>query len=385
MPIVQNGRYDLSVFIDELNIISTGCLFVRATLFESIYAHIPTCEAEIVVPRQMLDQRSIVDGSKLRFEIKFNNEPNKPKESYTYRLYCITKLTQEQNYVNLKLEGIIDFYEGFTQANKYNALANTGEVFQTIALQNNLESSIDLTNDKQLWIAGEKSVFNFMQYMSEYGWINDTSCMFWCLDRRKKLLYKNLTTLMAQRSDTLYSFKQTDIPETEKLTYGYTVCEARIESGAENVYHNGYGGEDYYFDLLDYEQKQVSAKKAIAWSNLFNINKELSKGLKDTFMQFDVGNHHPNYAVSKLQNERLFATYSTYTTLTSQFFQPYRLGQIVNLDFTYMRDPKLKIDALTGIHIIDSIRIDITVSAITCKIDLAMQGLNGRSLVQEVY
>ena len=385
MPQVQNGRYELSVFIDDMDIIASGCLFVSASLYESIYAHIPSCELEVVVPKQLMDQRSIVDGSKLRFEIQFNFEKGKPKESYTYRVYCIKRLTQEQEYINIKLDGLLDFYEGFTSSNKYNALATTGEIFNKIAQQNYLTAQIDTTDDKQLWIGGEKNVFNFMQYMSQRGWINDTSCMIWYLDRHRILVYKDLTSLIAQRSDDIYTFKQTDAPEKEKLTYGYTDCHAEINSGAENIYQGGYGMDDYYFNFLEYKQEQVSAKKAVAWSNLFNINKELSKGLNDTLCPIYVGNHHPHHALACVQNQRLLATYSTYTILDSQFFQPYRLGQIVNLDFTYARDPNLKVDALTGIRIIDSIRINITVSAITSKVELAMQGLNGRSLVQEVY
>lgn len=385
MPHVQNGRYNLSISIDNMDLLSTGCQLGKCSLYESIFTHIPTCEMSITVPSKLMDQRSIVDGSKIRIEIEFCFETGKPKEAYTYRIYKINKLELKEQYITLDIEGVIDFYEGYTEANKYNKFASTGEIFKQIAETNGLASSISLTNDEQLWIAGQKNVFHFLQFLSERGWINETSCMFWALDRHKILIYRDLSSLIAQRSDDLYTFKQTPFSETEKLTYGYSTCSSSIASGEENVYGYGYGGKDHYFDLLSYEQKEVTAKKAIAWSNLFNINKELSKGLSDTFFQFDVGNHHPNYNLAKIQNKRLLSTYSSYTTLESQFFQPYRLGQIVNLEYTDVRNPQYKIDCLSGIRIIDAIRIDITMAYIRSSVELAMQGLNGRSLVQEVY
>ena len=385
MPQVQNGRYNLSVFIDNLDILSSGCLLGKCSLFESIYSHIPSCEMNVVVPAKMMDQRSIVDGSKIRFEIEFCFEKNRPKEAYTYRIYDIKKLSLKDQYIELEISALLDFYDGYTAANKYNATGNTSDIFNSIVAANNLEASIDGTNDKQLWIAGQKNVFNFMQMLSERGWIDNTSCMYWTFDRSKRLLYKNLTALIANRSDKIYTFKQNSHSENEKLTYGYTSCVSNIPSGKENIYSYGYGGNSYHFDLLDYEQKQVNAKSAVAWSNLFNINKEVSKGLFDVFSPFDVGNFHPNYEKAKIQNLRLLSTYSSYTVLESQYFQPYRLGQIVNLEYIDANNPESKINCLSGIRVISSIRIDLSQSFIRSKVELLMQGLNGRSIVQEVY
>ena len=385
MPQIQNGRYNLSVFIDDLDVLSSGCLLGKCTLFESIYSHIPSCDMNIVVPSKMMDQRSIVDGSKIRFEIEFCFEEGKPKESYTYRIYSIERLELKEKYIDLTIKGVIDFYEGYTEANKYNAMGNTSDIFKSIAQRNNLASSIDLTNDKQLWVAGQRNVYDFMQFISERGWIDTTSCMYWALDRHKILLYKNLTTLLANRSDTIYTFKQNSHTENERLTYGYTQCYSLIPSGEENIYGYGYGGNGYCFDLLEYKQNVINARKAVAWSNLFNINKELSRGLSDVFFPFDVGNYHANYNTAKIQNKRLLSTYSTYTILDSQYFQPYRLGQIVNLEYIDSSNPEYKINCLTGIRCISSIRINISMSSISSKIELAMQGLNGRSIIQEVY
>ena len=382
---VQNGRYNLSVFIDDMDILATGCLLGKCMLYESILTHIPSCEMNLVVPATMMDQRSIVDGSKIRFEIEFCYEEGKPKEIYNYRIYDIDSLELKQGYIELKVEGVIDFYEGYTESNKYNMTGNTSDIFKEIAKQNNLTNSIDLTNDKQLWIGGQRNLFHFMQFVSERGWVDETSCMYWALDRQKILLYKNLTSLLADRSDKIYTFKQNSHTENDKLTYQYDRCYSEIHSGKENIYGYGYGGNDYYFSLLDYDQKAISAKKAVAWSNLFNINKDLSKGINDTFLPFDVGNYHENYNLARIQNKRLLSTYSTYSILDSQYFQPYRLGQIVNLEYMDANDPDYKIDSLSGIRIISSIRIDITPAFIRSKIELAMQGLNGKSIVQEVY
>ena len=70
--------------------------------------------------------------------------------------------------------------------------------------------------------------------------------------------------------------------------------------------YGGYGGIDNYFDLIDYQWKEVSAKKVIAESNILNISKELSQGLAQEWYPFDVGNFHKNYWLAKIKTNEYY-------------------------------------------------------------------------------
>jgi hypothetical protein len=159
----------------------------------------------------------------------------------------------------------------------------------------------------------------------------------------------------------------------------------QITSGTENLLHEGYGGDDKYFDLLSYQWKYPAARKVIAESNLINISKELSNGLATNWYPFDVGNFHKNYWLARKQNARILATYSTYAILQSQYLMNYRLGQIVKFVLMDSQDDKNSVKMGSGIFIIKSIAMRITLKSITATLKLAMQGLNGQATTRETY
>ena len=139
------------------------------------------------------------------------------------------------------------------------------------------------------------------------------------------------------------------------------------------------------FDLLSYGWKEAVSKKVIAESNIVNINKNLSKGLSQAWYPFDVGNFHKNYYNAIKQNKRILSTFSTYVNIESQFFMNYRLGQIVNFMHMDSQDISNSIHLTSGKYIIKAININMTPSKITSSLKLAMQGLNGTAVTQEVY
>lgn len=63
---------------------------------------------------------------------------------------------------------------------------------------------------------------------------------------------------------------------------------------------------------------------------------------------------------------------------------PYRLGQIVNFNFTDAQDLNNMIKATSGVFAICAIKINISIKAITSHLQLVMQGLNGIT-PREVY
>lgn len=377
-------EYDLSIYVDGMNIDDApGVIFLGGEVREGICDPVPTCLLKLSIPIGWLDERSIVDGTLIKFEIK--NTKQNMYENLEFRLFNINKIEINEKFVKVELEGIINFYKGYESGNAFNIYGNSSDVFQSIASTYDLKSEIDQTNDTQLWVAGENNVYQFMMDTSRYGWIDETSAMFWCMDRHKILLYKNLTSLFRKRTQNIGTFIQNIHPDPKKKEYGYSRANIVIDAGYENLINGGYGGEDHYFDLLSYGWKSVAARKVVAESNIINISKELSNGLSQSWYPFDVGNFHPNYRLAEKQNSRILSTYSTYVNLTMQYFMPFRLGQIVRFICTDSQDPDNLIKLASGIFSICAIRIMMDKKAVTCNLQLVMQGLNGRAVTREVY
>lgn len=386
MAKIQNDLYNLDITIDGLSLFTTDrTILVSADIYEAIMNPIPTCALEVYIPTEWLDNRTISDGTVIKFIIK--SEMLNINEICNFRIFNINKLSLDQRQAHLILDGSLDFFNGYQAGNHHNMFGTSSAVFQNIANEYNLTSDIDTTNDSQLWVAGMKNVYQFMVNIAEYGWVNETSGMFWCFDRHKTLLYKNLTTLFRNRQDKVHTFVQLPLEalkEKEKQ-YEYAIIDASIQSGTNNIGNEGYGGEEYYFDTNSYSLMPVAARKAVAESKAMNISKELSQGLLDSQYPFNVGNFHPNYYLAYKQNRRILATYSTYMKIQCQHLQNFRLGQIVNVEFLDSQTRDNKTMAMTNVGIIDAIHVKLSKQYITANVEVAMQGLNGKVTTREVY
>ncbi|MBO4622548.1 MAG: hypothetical protein J5691_01540 [Bacilli bacterium] len=376
-------EYELNIYVDGLNIFEApGVMFLGGEITEAICNPVPTCKLKLSIPVGWLDERSIVDGTIFLIEIK--NDDMNLYESMKFRVFNLTKIEINQDFVKVDIDGIINFYDGYKDGNPYNQYSTSADLFRNAAAMAGLECDVDDTNDEQLWVAGENNLYQFLMKTATHGWADETSAMFWCLDRHKILLYKNLTTLFRTRSNNIGTFIQLPRPDPKEKAYGYTQASVSVQSGYENLINGGYGGGDHYFDLLEYDWKEVTAKKVIAESNLINISKELSDGLAESWYPFDVGNFHKNYWKAKKQNSRILSTYSTYVNVACSYFMPYRLGQIVRFNFTDSQDIENRIQLVSGIFSICAIKIKFDTKAITCNLQLVMQGLNGTTS-REVY
>lgn len=381
---VQNGLYDLDIFIDGLNLFQAPrTIFISGDIYESIMNPLPTCKLEVIIPLDWLDSRTISDGTIITYQIK--SERLNIDERTQFRVFNINEISLDQQFAKLKIDGVLDTYFGYIAGNHSNIFGNSSDVFKSIATKHTLSSDIDATNDSQLWIAGQKNVFQYLIDVAAHGWIDDTSAMIWCLDRKKTLLYKNLTSLFRNRQHNIYNFIQKPIQVCKDKEYEYGIIKASIQSGSNNLKNDGYGGEEYYFDLNTYTLKSVAAKKTVAESKFINIDKELSQGLMDSQFAFDVGNFHPNYYLALKQNKRILATYSSYIELQCQHLQNFRLGQIVNYQFLDSQSLKDSSVALSGTGIIDAIRTKISKEYITANVEIVSQGMNGSVITREVY
>lgn len=378
------GLYDLDILIDDLSIFKApNTTLIQANIYEAIMNPIPTCTIEMIIPLKWFDDRTLADGTLITFEIK--SKELKLDERCYFRLFNIEEIHLDQQEAHIILNGVIDCFVGYTPGNDMNMYGNSSDVFQKFASLGNLTPYIDKTNDSQLWIAGEKNMYQFLSATASRGWIDETSAMFWCIDRKKNLLYKNLTSLFRNRQDKVYHFVQRALSACEDKEYEYSGVTGSIQAGSNNLKNEGYGGEDYYFDLLSYSLKPVAARKVVAESKFINISKELSHGLSDCQYPFNVGNFHPNHFLARKQNKRILSTYSTYMILETQHLQSFRLGQIVTFEFMDSQTRKNESKAMSGVNMIDAIHIIITKEYIKSTVEIVSQGMNGIVTTREVY
>ena len=381
---IVQGIYNLDILIDNLSLFKApDAVFIKGDIYEAIMNPVPTCSLELIIPLSWFDNRTIADGTLITFE--FKSEMLNLNERCYFRVFNIEEVQLSQKNATVKLNGVLDFYKGYTPGNDINMYGNSSDVFQKIASIGQLTPNIDPTNDKQLWIAGERNIYQFMSAIASRGWIDETSAMIWCIDRKKNLLYKNLTSLFRNRQDIVYNFVQKSISACKQKEYEYSGVTGSIQAGSNNLKNEGYGGEDYYFDLLSYSLKPVAARKAVAESKFINISKELSQGLSDCQYPFDVGNFHPNHFLARKQNKRILSTYSTYMILQTQHLQSFRLGQIVTFEFMDSQTKANKSTAMSGVNMIDAIHTEITKEYIKSTVEIVSQGMNGTVTTQEVY
>lgn len=380
---IQNG-YTLHIFIKEFEITAgLGTKLLSLNTFESIEDPIPSCSLTFLAHKSFLEQGFLLDGSPITIYLK--SETYKIEQTYYFRLFSVDEIVQSQEFLRITIKGLIDFFEGYTPANSFNAYGPSSEIVKSICQRYNLINDIDTTNDKQLWIAGENNVYQFLAYLAKNAYLDDLSCFFWCIDRHRRLLFKNITSLFGSRSKEIYTFTQSASYNLEEKVYYYTNIFPTVLSGINNINNGGYGGYDYYFDLNSYSQKSAFCKKTRTDVKYLNVSKELSQGLAPEFLPFDVGNFNPNYYTGRKQNKRLLSLYSTYLSVISDIIQNYRLGQVVNFLPGDTNDPNYILSALTGVYIINAVGLHITERAAISTISLAGQGLNSANAVVEVY
>lgn len=352
-----------------------GSSFVAAAIYENIVNIYSTCTIIFDGSEEFITNSPIVDGTPIKIFI----ESTDLDFSYVY-FYRVAKVDVIQNTnssYRYTVSGYTDFYNLFEPPTSFAHYGKSSQVFKNIADTYNLESEIDTTNDEQLWICSEQNLKEWLSFVSSRGWIDETSGMFWCLDRHRCLLYKNISSLFNE--PTTYSFVPgTSVGSLESKTIYYFSSTISNKTAEENITNNGYGGSDFHFDLLNYKTQETSANKVKAFSNIININKQISKGLKQSFHTLDVGNLHKNYYVAHDQNMRVLSTFSTYYGLNCQFFYPVRLGQMVNLVKNSLTGGNLS-KSFNLKALIYGIQITLHPISITMNVNLCSQGFNGIS------
>lgn len=373
--------YDVELNVGDLNLFDIpGMSIGSIDVYEDIYSGIPSFTMSVSVPQSLFNNQCFVDGS--LFKLSINGADI--NDTYLFRVWDVPKIVQKNDSITVDLNGVLDVYEIYRDGNKYNACSTTSGLFKKIASENNWENDIDETNDKQTWVAGRRNLFQFMHHLCKYGYSDETSCMIWFFDRKKRLIYKNLSKLFKEKSNNIWQFDKGFGDYSNKI-FGYGEISVKLTAGSDNIVNGGYGNDFDVFELKTYKDKLIHPNKVIAESATINISKELSQGLSYDWFPFDVGNFHEHYYLAWAQNRRILSTYSTYSYLQCQCLQKFRLGQIVNLNFRDIAGEENKSKSFTSLGIISSIHTKITPDMVGATVTIMSQGVNSKNETVETY
>lgn len=370
--------YDVSIIVGDLDLLNSGSASnVSCVIKESISTSFPVCKISFNSSIALLNQCPVVDGTNVQIIIK--SQLFNINEQYNFRVYDV-KAIMNGNNVIYTIECFLDFYELFRSAGKYSLYGNSSDVFSKVAQENNLSGIIHQTRDLQLWATSELNLGKWLSSVAKHGWRSEQSGMYWFLNRTGNLFYIDIDKLIYESKNIAkFQYGETLPQDVDSGTYKYKKFVLHINSGEENIFNRGYDGDNIHFDLLEYTTKTEKANKVRAYSNIVNINKELSQGLGKLFYQFDVGNYHPKYFLAEAQNERILSTFSTYSILSMDRFRDIKLSQVCTLNATNPNSSNTNIKSLNIKYIISDILISISATNISMQASLCTQGYNGTS------
>lgn len=374
------------------------CTIYGVSLHESICDIVSTCKIEVEVPYTWLDDQYLTDGSTISIQMKLNEElANDLKEydekPYIYRIFGIEKIEDHGLLVRLIINGVTDFICGYGDANKLNCACTTSNVFETFAKEYKFsKTDIDKTNDKQLWISNGRTIYQFLTYCCQYGWINNTSAMMWAIDRNKKLYYKNIVNLFNS------GCKDGKCMNIRVGSLGVPVV-TNVPFGLNNVKLNAYGSDGDVFTLVEGEESKydyinTNSGELTKTSECTCVCKNCGCKSGQDWFPFNVGNHNENYFRAVLQNKQILSTYSTFLSVQFTpstgvvaknsiipFFGAFHLFDTANLTYSVHAEKGkfINMEALTSRCMVESIDVNITQEHAATNVKFVMQGFNTKN------
>lgn len=383
---------------------ANGCQIYGVEIHESITDILPTCRIEAQIPYFWIDNQYLTDGTKISIEMKIDEEIAKDfkklsENSYIFRLFSVEKIEDYGLSIRVMLNGIIDFLSGYGDGNELNCACTTSNVFKTCADKFGFSNrSIDNTQDKQLWIANGRNIYQFLTHCCQHGYMNDTSAMLWAIDRNKKLYYKNIVNCFnSDKADASCKDGNCGSSTIRVGSLGVPIITS-VPFGLNNVTLGGYGIDSDVFQLCEqnsskYSYKNIKSDSLCKTSESTCLCKNGPKKQGQNWFPFDVGNHNENYFKAVTQNRQILASYSTFLSVRFSpttaivvknsivpFFEYFHLFDSHNIEYDIEYDQETKsfihMDALTMKAVVESIDVNITQAHASTNVRFVTQGFN---------
>jgi hypothetical protein len=163
-----------------------------------------------------------------------------------------------------------------------------------------VSTSLDATNDKQTWLAGNKTPADFAYYMAQRGYVDESSCLLLGVTLGKQLRYINLNGIDFQRA----------LPHfTKGSEEGMVVTSFDLvtRAGQYNA-AGGYNTTSVQFKpgTGEYEQHSAVETRRVGGAVDLNARVKSSAGTgRFKVLPIDAGNNHAKATQAQHQNARI--------------------------------------------------------------------------------
>jgi hypothetical protein len=183
----------------------------------------------------------------------------------------------------------------------------TSEVMQRIATDCGLVFKGDSTNDKQIWLSGGMTYNQWARHVSKHGYISDTSCMYFAVNEKKELLYKDLTAVLSGKASKRLVSSVASTDSNDILIQGN---RSHTASGLLNNWINyGYIARKDGITGSETFTKVTVQKRETALAQSADV-RDLVTTARIDMLPFNCGNTYENYEKAFYQNFRLRCTYT---------------------------------------------------------------------------
>lgn len=275
----------------------------KIQIIESIKATMPTLEIEMAINETENGAPTVHEGSKIVVSIVTESL----KKDFAFRVFYYGT-SSEKGAETLFISAYFDCPDFFKITSRKVYKGPSSEVARILAQDSKLEFIGDSTKDAQTWIRDGSTGSAFLEKVKRHAFIDDLSCIASGIRKSGALVYKNLTPLMKNKENWIF----TDLQLAEEKGQNYVFFFDHVYKDASGTMNKwkGYGGYAQNFDVLTSEFNTVTIDKV----KKHNKYLSLSQDIKPSFVEvgpLNCGNTHENYFKAKVQNEKNLALFSS--------------------------------------------------------------------------
>lgn len=284
-------------------------------IVENIKQSVPTFSFNFMIGGDIVSNINISDGSLLTFKITNSNVKKLINYKMSFRTFNVPLIKTSSNLFLYSINGVLNTYKYVFERKLGCFKGNSYDAIKSIAAECGLtySSNINNTNDSMNWPSNLFSYAKLSNYISSYGWIDNSSSMVIGLTANRKLKYNDINHFSENNIDAvLYLNATSNIPKKYKNINRYRITDAINKSLSGTLNTGNIYGYELTQHTLNNEIKTYKTVDALRHTLDFDINQNLYNEINNVKLKYapiDCGNTHPNFSKAYHQNQRIKALF----------------------------------------------------------------------------
>ena len=278
--------------------IDSGTTLTQMYMVESTKIAIPTLFLQLEDGLLFFTKYALLDGRRIKISLLTSGQAI---QQCTFRIFSFQ--SEFNGKVNTyKIDGYLDcpLYWFATSCQTYRG--SSSSVLNQIAVRCGLTYTGDVTHDSQLWVQGNRTNCDFVNYVATHGYKSNTSYMVKCVYLQGALAYKDVNAITSSKYTVV-------VDDTREGCYVATDINIRANSGLNGA-NGGYASLMNVNDLSQSASYNSLVTINTERSPNFNtgINQQIKRGIVDfNCLSTDANEHfwagtYQNFRYSKLYN-----------------------------------------------------------------------------------